>query len=341
LVPVGCGAVSTPGTLGASAAPATRAHNTVSNPCLTAQCMYVTNYHFPQYYLTAFPVNATGDVPPAQAIGGPDSGFTGPGIAVDAGRNIYVANRYAHSVTVYAPGAGGDAVPIKTITGRKTRLRRPTALALDASSDIVVVNQPAFEKDAASVTVYLAGSTGNVAPLRRIAGSNTGLAYPAYVAIGSDDDIYVANTAYEDYDSVTVYSNTADGNAAPIRTIAGSNTELALIRGVALDAADNLYVATGYSTYSTINEYPAGADGNVAPIRVIGGPVTLLNGALGVALDAAGNIYVSNLGEGTRRRDYKCFITVYAADAVGDAAPIQIIQGKAAMLSSSLGLAIR
>ena len=61
---------------------------------------------------------------------------------------------------------------------------------------------------------------------------------------------------------------------APIHTIAGPLTQLSVPRGIALDAAGDIYVSN--CTTSAITVYPAGANGNVAPIRTIAGPNTAL-----------------------------------------------------------------
>ena len=60
---------------------------------------------------------------------GASTGLNGPtGIALDAAGNLYVANTLGNSITVYAPGASGDAAPVATISGGHTGLNGPIGI---------------------------------------------------------------------------------------------------------------------------------------------------------------------------------------------------------------------
>ncbi|HEV3092291.1 MAG TPA: hypothetical protein VGX91_12700, partial [Candidatus Cybelea sp.] len=87
---------------------------------------------------------------------------------------------------------------------------------LDSSANIYVANY----RDS-TVTVYAAGTTGNVAPIRTLGGAKTELNVPVGVAVDSRARIYVSN-----YDALTVYAAGASGDAEPIRTLSGAKTEL-------------------------------------------------------------------------------------------------------------------
>jgi sugar lactone lactonase YvrE len=140
--------------------------------------------------VTVYAARATGNVLPIQQISGSKTGLNIPtGIALDASRNIYVANFvYPGSVTIYAAGANGNVTPIRTIAGSNTGLNRPDGIALDANANIYVANNPygiALGGDGfrSSLTVYAAGANGNVAPIRTIVGRTTRLHQPTGVAI--------------------------------------------------------------------------------------------------------------------------------------------------------------
>jgi acylphosphatase len=171
-------------------------------------------------------------------------------------------------VTVYVVGAHGDAKPVQTISGSLTGQNGPIGVAVDADGNIYVVNLNSASYDG-SVTVYAAGSTGNVPPAHDINGSLTGVQYPQAIALDPKRNIYITN-AYN-Y-SVTVYAAGATGNVNPIRTIIGSKTGLSDPQGIALDAANNIYVAN--QNNSSITVYRARANGNVASIRTIVGEKT-------------------------------------------------------------------
>jgi sugar lactone lactonase YvrE len=119
--------------------------------------------------------------------------------------------------------------------------------------------------------------------------------------------------------SVTVYGPGAHSNAAPIRTITGSNTGLNGAAGIALDGAGNLYVAN--SGANSVTVYAAGATGNAAPTVTIQGSNTELAEPATIARDAAGNLYVVSSPAAR--------ITVYAAGATGNATPTATIAADA------------
>ncbi len=75
-----------------------------------------------------------------------------------------------------------------------------------------------------------------------------------------------------------------------------------------------------------------GTSGNWAQIREISGSNTRLAAPRDVAEDGSGNLYVTNQGGGDS-------VTVYAAGAMGNVAPIQKIRGPATGLNSPFGIA--
>lgn len=291
--------------------------------------------------VTVYAANANGNVPPIAVIGGADTLLANPdGIALDVLGRIYVVNSSDNSITIYSPLATATGVlneaPIGVIIGSKTRLDNPTAIALDSHGEIYVANAlhvrvaPRAIYDVGRVTVYSAGSIGNVAPITTISGHATGLAYPIGLALDSGRNIYVANAETANagdnrkyYASITVYKAGSKGNASPTAIIAGDNTDLDYPEGIAVDSSGNLYVAGDLNGFgSTINLYPAGSDGNVSATAFIGGADTGLDGASGIAFGSGGSLYVANSYGGP---SYAGSITVYPADSSGDAVPTTTI----------------
>jgi len=319
--------------------------------------IYVTNVA--TNTVTVYAAGANGNVPPIAVIGGSDTRLSDPtGIALDASGKIYVLNRADNrkgSIKVYPPLGTSTGIlneaPIADIAGSKTRLDDPSGIALDSQGNIYVANSlggPVVRHesyDRGKVTVYPAGSNGNIAPIATISGAATGLSYPAGIALDSSGNIYVANqltantsSSLEDYPSITVYPAGSKGNASPIAVIAGNNTGLNYPQGIALDSSRNLY-AEGYIEYigDTINVYPAGSNGNVSPSAVIAGSDTGLDGPDGVALDSGGSLYVSNsyggpVGGGS--------VTVYPAGSSGDAVPIATITSSFTGIDFASGIAV-
>ncbi len=319
--------------------------------------IYVTNSA--TNTVTVYAAGANGNVPPIATIGGAKTGLSDPtGIALDSSGKIYVLNRaYSRkrNIKVYPPLGTSTGIineaPIAAIAGSKTRLDDPTGIALDSQGNIYVANifggpDVPNTEDSGTVTVYAAGSTGNIAPIATISGAATGLAYPAGIALDSSGNIYVANsetantTSSQEYaPSITVYPAGSKGNASPISIIAGDNTNLSSYpQSIALDSSRNLY-AEGYIEYvgDTINVYPAGSNGNVSPAATIVGADTGLDGPDGIALDSGGNLYVSNgyggpVGGGS--------VTIYPAGSSGDAVPIVTITSSFTGISYASSIAV-
>jgi hypothetical protein len=252
---------------------------------------------------------------------------------------IYVTNptnreipRVAGRVLIFPANANGDAPPAAEIAGSKTHLGHPGGIAVDAQHNVYVANLR-------SVGVYAPGTYGNAPPARMIAGAHTSLLYPSEIAVDASGEIYVSQFRRHGHaQNVVVFAAGANGDVAPIRTIAGSRTKLYGPLGVAVDGSGNVYVGDDIDCCSGyITVYAAGAHGNVAPICTIGGKATQLLAPSGVAVDGLGNLYVADLlavGFGSG------YITVYAPGADGDTAPIREVGGGNTHVQSPLKIAL-
>jgi len=103
------------------------------------------------------------------------------------------------SVSVYAPGSSGNAVPTATIGGPNTGLKFPYEIAVDSNGNIYVMNathlgfaffcvgkgsksadtrhgvQKDVDRTSGPVLIFAAGSNGDVPPIGTIGGPFTGL----------------------------------------------------------------------------------------------------------------------------------------------------------------------
>jgi hypothetical protein len=309
--------------------------------------IYVTNSATST--VTIYAANSNGNVPPLAVIGGSSTRLVNPtGIALDSTGKIHVLNISANgrgSITVYPPLGAGIGIlneaPIAEIAGIKTLLDDPLGIAIDSQNNIYVANErggPVVRGkhfDKGSITVYPAGSDGNIAPLATISGKATGLSFPVSIALDSSDKIYVANFDTANVKSplnlggsITVYPAGSKGNASPSAIIAGGNTGLQDPGGIALDSNGNLYVTVldcpglcGGNAFG-VNVYPSGSSGNVFPSAAIIGADTGLSGSDGLALDSLERLYVSNSSGGTGQGGS---VTVYGAGSIGDAVPATTI----------------
>jgi hypothetical protein len=302
-----------------------------------APCIYVANEALGgEGSVTAYPLSAGGNVAWSRAIQGAKTGLgVASGVALDASGNIYVASGGANAVLVYAAASRGNAPAAEAIRGSKTRLDHPSGVALDGGSNIFVANAGHGDSPRPSVTVFAAGADGDVAPIRTISGSNTGLNSPSAVTFGPLGNLYVADRAAR---AILIFAPSSNGNVAPIRTISGEHTLMYEPSAIALDSAGELYVANyAVSPTGSVTVYAPGLSGNIAPIRSIYGPNTGIDLPTGIALDPSDNVYVANRDSEVGRGK----LTAYTAGASGDVAPIQTILGSKTGLNRPSGIAIR
>ncbi len=123
-----------------------------------------------------FPGASSGNVTPIAAVSGAKTGIDWPvGVALDRRGDIYVADagRYGSpaSIRVYSAGSNGNVPPIVTISGSNTGLsgRHVRGIALDSKENLYVTSD-GRNGTASSITVFKAGSNGNVKPMAVIGG---------------------------------------------------------------------------------------------------------------------------------------------------------------------------
>jgi sugar lactone lactonase YvrE len=192
--------------------------------------------------VSVFGSGASGNVAPFFTIAGPDTGLSSPAaVAIDGAGHLWVANASSNTLTAYLAGSSGDAKPFTRIAGPATGLNEPQGLAVDADDNLLAVNT--FGESVTSYPLPLIGpaTNPNVAPIRTITGSSTGLSFPDGIDIDSSGRIYVANQFDND---ITTYAAGANGNAAPVATIAGGNTGLAGPGAIAVTPPLSVLTAT-------------------------------------------------------------------------------------------------
>ena len=239
--------------------------------------LYVTDLNNSR--LIAYPASASGPAPPLLTIS--CGGMDGPNSLVfDHQGHLYAANGGGppFSISIFPASASGCVSGNPLIVGTRTRLYNPQGIASTGPGRLYVINN----ND--SITEYKPGAIGDAGWIRRIHGPLTGLATNSQcgnaIAIDGSDNIYAANASGN---SITVYAPNADGDAPPIRKIAGAKTGLNTPRAVVVDASGDIFVAN--SAGASILVFGPGSNGNVAPIRTISGAQTRLsNFVVGIAL---------------------------------------------------------
>lgn len=184
-----------------------------------------------------------------------------------------------------------EAAPLRTIrggAGTKSDLWNPGQVAAGPGGVLITVNEGDYHGDVTgwSITVHAGGADGDVAPLRRIRGEDTGLEKPTGVDIDRDGRIYVADAAT---DSISVFAPGANGNAEPERTILGDLTELDGPAG--LDVQRNRLAVANRGDGSVL-VFDREAQGNAKPERKIEGDRTGIDVPSRIALAPDGELIV-------------------------------------------------
>jgi hypothetical protein len=117
------------------------------------------------------------------------------------------------------------------------------------------------------------------------------------------------------------YAPGSSGDAQPIRRITAASNGSIIGQQLAVDGADNLYVAN----QTDIKVFAPGAKGVARPIADIAGPATTIGLVTGVAVDVAGHVFAADFSN--------VAILEFAAGATGNVAPIATISGPATTLS--------
>lgn len=264
-------------------------------------------------------------------------------------KEVYtVDNDWKDNLCVYPLNARGEVAPLRELNVD----HGAWGIFLDRKHDELVVTTEHVNK----LSVYRRTAKGDEDSLRFIQGPSTGLADPHGVFVNNEnEEIFVTNHGHwrhtkpgEGYTlffgkkatlhggergpskplapstgkflppSVTVYSRTAQGDVAPLRTIQGSKTRLNWPLGIYLDAVSS-QIAVVNSGNDSILFFDRKAEGDVAPVRVIQGPATGMDGPSGIFIDTKRNeLWVTNWNNHTA--------TVYPRMAEGNVAPLRTIR---------------
>jgi len=245
------------------------------------------------------------------------------GLAVDGAGNVYVADSGNNTIRRVTPAGvvttlAGRARVVGSAdgTGGEAQFNYPNGVAVDSSGNVYVAdlrNATIRKITAAGTVTTLAGEAG-------MAGSADGLGsaarfnFPYGVAVDSAENVYVAdlfNNAIRKVTptgvvttlagQLTYHGGSGDG--------AGNSAQFCNPCGLAVDSADNIYVAdTGNHTIRRVS--PEGSVATLAGLAGQGGKADGTGSAsrfrhpISIALDQAGNVYVADLGNAAIRKGF-------------------------------------
>ncbi|HSU88165.1 MAG TPA: hypothetical protein VLL56_04985 [Terriglobia bacterium] len=236
--------------------------------------------------------------------------------------------------------------PKRIISGPNTRAEMMCGVYIDpVTKEVYVLNNdtqnwlPVFPRDA----------RGNATPSRYLAAPH------GTFGIAVNEETQQMFMTVQHQNSVVVYRKQASGDEKPLRTIAGSDTQLEDPHGIALDIKNKLIFVSNFGnaqvsppgsrggrraaeTYGkfeppSITVYPLEASGNVKPLWIIEGPQTTLNWPSHIALhEPRQELFVAN--------DADDSILVFRAGDKGNVAPIRTIKGPNTGIKNPPGIAL-
>jgi hypothetical protein len=144
-----------------------------------------------------FARTATGNTAPLRTIEGPNTrlGEFPGGIAYIPQTNeiaVAVQQSSAWQIVTLPASASGDVSPTRVIAGSNTTLESVTAVAYEPSNDLLYVATGAYSSSNPKLIAFPRTANGNIAPVRTLAGSNTGISQP-YGLVAVPNDALFAN----------------------------------------------------------------------------------------------------------------------------------------------------
>jgi sugar lactone lactonase YvrE len=247
------------------------------------------------------------------------------GVVLDSAGNLYIADTLDHRIRKIAAGSG----IITTVAGNGSegfsgdggaataaKLAYPLGVTLDSAGNLYIADGNNFRirkvGAGSGIITTVAGNGSGTFSGDGGAGTLAGLAVPQGVAVDAEGNLYIAGDAR--------IRKVAAGSGI-ITTVAGNGSqgfsgdggaataaEFISPYGIALDSAENLYIADIFT-----NRIRRIAAGNGLITTVAGtGPVGYYSGGLsgdgdaataaglstpyGLALDSAGNLYIADIG---------------------------------------------
>ena len=231
----------------------------------------------------------------------------------------------ANSVLEFPANGSGSIAPSNTVTIPSQTTY--DALAVDTAGNLYVsasvVTAPPMLQE---VLVYAAGATGNATPTRKITSSSLSTQISS-IAVDSTGEVYALSG-----NSIGIFAAGSGSNAAPVRQIAGTLTQLNSASSIAVDAAQNIYVAN--TAGGNVLVFSSTQSGNVAPAGIIAGTSTEIGLPSGVAVDSAGDIYVASFNLPSN----SSVVLEFAPGATGNATPTRALTSVAS--DALAGLAV-
>lgn len=167
-------------------------------------------------------------------LAGANTGFTVPaGVQLDKDKNVYVANAFGGDVAVFAPGASGNSLPVRSFTMTVGGNAQSMSLGANSGANALAVGMPGR-----GIQLYDTTASGPATPAATLAPTaDFALSYPAGVVF--DNSVTPPVVYVNDYAASAIYVIQTTGTApnlgiASVRTISGAATGLDRPLGIAV-----------------------------------------------------------------------------------------------------------
>jgi sugar lactone lactonase YvrE len=255
---------------------------------------------------------------------GNEARFSSPsGVAVDSAGIVYVADTWNCTIRKVTPAGVVTTLAGQPVvsggndgTNSQAQFVNPLGLAVDKAGNLYVADtwgatiRKVTPVGSNWVVTTLAGRF-DIYDFRNATGTNAWFNLPASVAVDSTGNVYVADVYNHVIRKVTSAGTvtTFAGGVGQVGSVDGTGTAARFYAptGVAVDSADNLYVADTYNNTIrkvTLNRVVTTVGGMAGFYGTADGTgsVARFSNPTGVAVDADGTIYVADLYFGTIRK---------------------------------------
>ena len=262
-------------------------------------------------------------------------------VSVDNVRNeVYLQDSNRWSIRVFgrldnAKPGDPPTEPRRVISGTTSDVQFNSCVWVDpGSGDIYSVENDTGD----TIVVFNNKATGDPEPLRKLKVVHRAQS----MAINNATGELFLSVQYPP--QVDIYDKMAKGDDKPLRVIAGNNTNLSDVHGLAIDGKNKRLFVNSWGAVSdyripgsgrfeppSIEVFATDAGGDVAPQKIIQGPKTQLDWPGGMSIDSeTGDLYVAN--------DMGHSILVFHGTDAGDVAPYRVIRGPKTKLSYPAGV---
>ena len=214
----------------------------------------------------------SGNTPPRRMIQGSRTHLHSPqGVAVDNKHDeLVVSNDTRQSILVFERAANGNVAPVREIIGPKTGITNPQGIVVDPVHDEIILSDEGGKgtKMPPALRVFRRTDNGDVAPLRVISGSDTGMLRPRQIQLDTErDELVIADRGlvqefrYDTPGFLAVWNRTDSGNVAPKKLIRGPKSQLTSPRSVYVDPKNGEYGAGDTNSHSIMvfpRDFPTG-----------------------------------------------------------------------------------